>query len=131
MPRQSEKSDHDILITLQETVNQQHRAIMEKITSVQGEVMDMKKIDLKDLRESNTRRVENIESRLDAYDKISAELQPMKLKAQIDEDHRWITEFKITWRAVLLMAGGISALITFVLTTLIHIFNLIGKAGGR
>lgn len=112
------KIDHDILITLVETVKNNHTALLDKIAGV--------KEDVSDIKETVNLRIADHELRIKALEKLRDEVQPQSVLEIVKKNDKWINDFKITWKTVLVITAGASAVITFLLTTLIHINNLFG-----
>ena len=82
-------SDHDILVRLVETVNNNHKYLVEKITGVQSDVTDIKN--------DQSIKMANLETRLTATE-------------------LWINNFKISWKTTMIIATCISAIVSFVIT---------------
>lgn len=112
------KIDHDILITLVETVKNNHAALLDKIAGV--------KEDVSEIKEGVNLKLADHEVRIKALEKLRDEVQPETTLEIIKRNDKWINEFKITWKTVLVITAAASAIITFILTTLIHINNLFG-----
>ena len=112
-------SDHDTLITLVETNKQQFGIIIDKIDNV--------KSDIANLKDGWTKEVAALNVRLEAIESLHNELQPRKLAAQVLANSEWINTFKISYKALIGVIVAASSIITFLLTTFLHLSNLLGK----
>lgn len=111
--------DHDILITLVETVKNNHITVMDKIGDVKADVAELKDV-------VNLRIVDH-EIRIKALEKLRDEVQPETVLEIIRRNDKWINDFKLTWKVTLGIASTIAAIIGFILATAVEIFKIFGK----
>lgn len=111
--------DHDILITLVESVKNNHTTVMDKIGDVKADVAELKDV-------VNLRIVDH-EIRIKALEKLRDEVQPETVLEIIRRNDKWINDFKLTWKVTLGIASTIAAIIGFILATVVEIFKIFGK----
>ena len=110
--------DHDILITLVETVKNNHVALLDKISGVKADVGEIK--DNVNIQIANHElRIKVIE---ELHNKIKAESELKKL----NEVYQWSHDFRITWKFILGVSLAVSSIISFFLGTILDVFKLIG-----
>lgn len=110
------KSDHDILITLVESVKNNHATILDKIADV--------KDDVNEIKQGVNLRIADHELRIKALEKLRDELQPHILAETIDKNNQWINDFKLTWKVTLGIASSVAAVVGFVIATIIEVLRL-------
>lgn len=111
--------DHDILITLVETVKNNHTALLDKISGVKSDVGEIK--DNVNIQIANHEiRIKAIE---DVHNKINAEVELKRL----DDVYQWMHDFRITWKFILGASITISSIISFFLGTILDVFKLFGR----
>ena len=112
-------TDHDVLITLVETNKQQFLQIMDKIDNVKGEITGLKNGWAKDLAAMDVR--------IATIEQLHSDLQPRDLAKKVTQNSEWINTFKISYKALIGAIVAASSVITFLLTTFLHLTNLLGK----
>lgn len=118
MPNQ-DLTDHDILITLVESTKNNHTTVMDKISDVKADVIDLKNaINLK---------IADHEIRIKELEKLRDELQPHSLVETLKKNDKWINDFKLTWKVTIGIASGIATVIGFLLATIAQVLQLFGK----
>lgn len=110
------EKDHDILITLVETVKNNHAAILDKISGVKDDVAEIK--------EGVNLRIANHEIRIKELEKLRDELQPHVLVDLIRKNNQWINDFKLTWKVTLGISSSIAAIVGFIIATVIEVLRL-------
>ena len=121
------KSDHDILITLVETVRLQHQSLADKVDGVKIDVKNLRDIDLKEIKDGTQLKLLELEKRIKDLELLRDQLQPVTITKQVQENTDWIKTFRISYKATLGTVIAITSIITFILTTILHITNLLGK----
>lgn len=117
MPTQ-DLTDHDILITLVESTKNNHATLLDKMSDVKADVMDLKSmVNLK---------IADHEIRIKELEKLRDELQPHTLVEILRKNDKWINDFKLTWKVTLGIASGIATVIGFILATVAQVFKLFG-----
>lgn len=102
--RISGKSDHDILITLVQTVNFNH----ERFVGWSSEVKT---------------QLHNIESEIvKTHDGISLKVD--KLEARVDVLEQWVHDYKLTWKTLLVASSTIATIVGFVLALISQSMDL-------
>lgn len=114
----NQKIDHDILITLVETVKNNQTALLDKIAGV--------KEDVSEIKEGVNLRIADHEARIKSLEKLRDEVQPETTLQIVKRNDKWINDFRITWKTILLITAVASAIITFILTTFINVNSLFG-----
>lgn len=99
-------TDHDLLIRVD--------------TVVQRLALDVAKTN-----DGLTSRIAALEAAKIGYDQIVAEYPPSKAFERIAANERWINEFKLTWKIMLAISGGIGALVSFIGTILLIATNIV------
>lgn len=111
--------DHDILITLVETVKNNHMALLDKISGV--------KADVGEIKDNVNVQIANHEMRIKAieevHNKINAEAELKKL----NEVYQWMHDFRITWKFILGVSIAVSSIVSFFLGTILDVFKLFGR----
>lgn len=103
-------SDHDILITLVETVKNNHRNTSDKLEDVKNKIDEVK-------NGSNV-QLANHEARISAMEALRDKVNPEQLGEVVKTHDKWINEFAITWKTSIRMAVATSSIISFILGTI-------------
>ena len=106
------ESDHDVLIELRANFR----------TFISQYVIDMK-----ELKDGTTDKLVDHDIRIHKVEQTIEEFQPVAILKQINEDHLWIHDFKITWKNLLAIAGGIGAIVTTILGIIAYLFGFSKK----
>lgn len=109
------KIDHDLLITLVETVKNNHTAVLDKIADVKDDVADIK--------EGVNLRIADHEVRIKELEKIRDELQPYMLADLIKKNNQWINDFRLTWKITLGIASSVAATVGFIIGIIIEVLR--------
>ncbi len=110
------KTDHDILITLVESVKNNHATILDKIADIKEDVAEIKAgINL---------RIADHEIRIKALEKMRDELRPHTMAEIIEKNNQWINDFRLTWKITLGIASAVAAIVGFVIATVIEVLRL-------
>lgn len=102
--RISGKSDHDILITLVQTVNFNH----ERFVGWSGEV----KTQLQSIETEISKTHDGIVGKVD------------KLESRIDVLEQWVHDYKLTWKTLLIASSTIATIVGFVLALISQSMDL-------
>jgi hypothetical protein len=111
--------DHDILITLVETVKNNHTALLDKISGVKSDVGEIK--------DNVNIQIANHELRLKSIEELHTRVNPEVELKKLNEVYQWSHDFRITWKFILGVAITVSSIISFVLGTILDVFKLFGK----
>lgn len=105
-------SDHDLLITL-------------------NTKFDELKTEIKSSNESTNTQVGGHESRIRTLETLVTQVDPIKthdaMWKKIDENANWIHDFKLTYKFVLGVSGGIGAVVGFILAVVTQVSNLFNR----
>lgn len=99
-------SDHDLLIRLDQKMN--------------GISTDMK-----ELKDGLYARVSTLEQKIIIYDKLIAEYPISDLTKMLMEDHKWISDFKLTSKLFSFLLVGIGSLLTIITTIVLNVTNIL------
>lgn len=102
MPAVNQMDDHDILIELRTNFN---------AFSTQY------KIDMQELKTGTAQKLADHEIRLDALEKVSNQVQPVKVVKEFRELQRQVRDYVVGAKTAQWMIGGITALLGSILTT--------------
>ena len=94
-----QRSDHDLLIRLESKVDQLG-------------------LDIKDVKDGTSRRISDLEAKMNLMEKIRDQYDPVKLVPMILAHEQAIHDFKLTSRVFLIIAGGTGALVSWILSNL-------------
>lgn len=104
------KSDHDLLIKLdsnfQTFLKQYH-------------------IDMKELKDGTALKLADLESRMRGMESLRDTINPQKMATELEAVLDWKNEFVIRWKTILALSVGLSSLITFLLTVIAFVLDLI------
>lgn len=120
-----EQSDHDILITLTESVRQQHQNISEKIDGLKQNIKDIKDVDLKELKNGMHERIVVLEMKVASMEKLRDETNYSEIVKTVRANNDWIASFKVSWKTTLFIVSSATAVVTFILTLIIQLTNFI------
>lgn len=120
-------TDHDILITLVETVKNNHTNVMEKIEGVKNDVRITRETDLKEIKDGTQVRLAEHDVRIRTLEKLANDYKPEPLAGMIKAHEQWIHDFRLTWKFVLGVSIAISTIIGFVLGTVSDVITLFAK----
>jgi len=113
------KSDHDILITLVETVNNNHKNISDKILDV--------KADIGSIRDGISAQISNHEIRIKMLEELTVKIRLEDQVKRLDEVYDWMKGFRLTWKFVIGTSITVSSIIGFILGTIIQVLHLTRK----
>lgn len=126
MPEPMQQSDHDVLITLVETVKNQHTALLGKIEDVRNNVRQIRDVELRELKDGIHVKVADHEARIRTIEAEHERVNPEKAVELLQIHDKWITEFKITWKTILVIVGAGSSAVTFILSFVIQLSKILG-----
>ncbi len=118
-------SDHDILITLVATVNEQHKSLLEKMEGVKQNIKDIKDVDLKEIKNGTHERIVALEIRVASMEKLRDETNYPEVVKTVRNNNEWISSFKISWKTTLFIVSTATAVVTFILSFLLQLSNLL------
>lgn len=104
------QSDHDVLNTLRVKFDL---------------FLSQYKLDMDELKDGTKLMLADHEARLKSIELLRAQLNPEQMAARLTEVVEWKRDFNIKWRTVLGLSIGLSSIITFILTIIAFILNLI------
>lgn len=116
---ESLNTDHDILITLVETVKNNHVAMLDKISQL--------KQDISEIKDNVNLQITNHELRIKAIEEVHNKVNTEAELKKLNEVYNWSHDFRITWKFILGVAIGVSSIISFFLGTILDVFKLFGK----
>lgn len=125
MEKQATMSDHDLLITLVTTVNEQHKSLLEKVEGVKQDIKEVKDVDLKELKNGTHEKIVGLELRVAALEKQRDETNYAEVVKTVRNNNEWISSFKISWKTTLFIVSCATAAVTFVLSVLLQLSNLV------
>lgn len=111
------QSDHDILITLVATVDNNHKSMVEKMTDLKTDVVEIK--------DGSNREIAELKGRVVALEKITADVNLVKLAQLAKEDHDWLHDFRINWKYVVGTVSFVSGVFGAGIVLLLNFFKLI------
>lgn len=100
-------SDHDLLIRLD------------------TKLLDVSR-DVREVKDNTQSAISALQQKVIGYDQIFIEYPPKRINEMTLAHEKWISDFKLTYRLIIGMAIGISSIITFILTSLGYVLNLLG-----
>lgn len=110
--------DHDILITLVETVKNNHVAMLDKIAQL--------KQDVSEIKDNVNLQITNHELRIKALEEVHNKVNPEVELKKLNDVYQWSHDFRITWKFILGVAIAVSSIISFFLGTILDVFQLFG-----
>lgn len=110
--------DHDILITLVETVKNNHAALLDKISGV--------KADVGEIKDNVNVQIANHELRIKSIENIHNRVNPEVELKKLNEVYQWSHDFRITWKFILGVSLAVSSVVSFFLGTILDVFKLFG-----
>lgn len=125
MESKPEQSDHDILITLVEAVKQQHLSISEKIDGLKQNIKDIKDVELKEIKNGTHERLVALEIRVASIEKMRDETNYPEVVKTVRNNNEWISSFKISWKTTLFIVSTATAVVTFVLSFILQLSNML------
>lgn len=111
-------TDHDILITLVETVKNNHVAMLDKISQL--------KQDIGEIKDNVNLQITNHELRIKALEGAHNKINPEVELKKLNEVYQWMHDFRITWKFILGVTIAVSSIISFLLGTILDVFKLLG-----
>jgi hypothetical protein len=108
MGRLNKLEDHDLLIRVDTKV-------------------DQLSLDIKEIKDGTAQRLAVLESRVEAIEKLHNEVNPTETLKRFETVEKWVNNFQLTWKFILLIVIAVSSIITFILTTLGQLLNLFGR----
>lgn len=97
--------DHDILITLVETVKNNQTALLDKISGVKADVAEIK---------NNVNvQIANHELRIKSIEDLHTRVNPEVELKKLNEVYQWSHDFRITWKFILGVSVALSSIISF------------------
>lgn len=111
--------DHDILITLVETVKNNHMALLDKISGVKADVAEIK--------DNVNVQIANHEVRIKAIEDVHNKISPDVELKKLNEVYQWMHDFRITWKFILGVSIAVSSIVSFFLGTILDVFKLFGR----
>lgn len=111
--------DHDILITLVETVKNNHAAVLDKISGVKSDVGEIK--------DNVNIQIANHELRIKSMEDLHNRVNPEVELKKLNEVYQWSHDFRITWKFVLGVSLAVSSVVSFFLGTILDVFKLFGR----
>lgn len=119
--------DHDVLITLVETVKQQHLQVMSRIEGIKNNVQSLKDVDLKELKDGVHQRVSVLEEKVLKIEQFHDQINAPQIAVVTRDNEKWINNFKISWKTTLFIVGSSASVVTFILTFMLQLSNLMGS----
>lgn len=101
-------SDHDLLIRLDTK--------LERLSE-----------DIKEMKNTQASRIGLAEQRITILEDTFQETNPKRLKELTEANSVWIHDFKLTWKTMMTLASAIGAVVGFVFSAIVQIFNLFGR----
>lgn len=101
------QSDHDILITLVETVNNNNTVVLEKISDVKEKVQEV--------NDGISSKVNDHEIRIKSIEKIIQMSDPENSLKKLIEIYEWKKDFQLIYRFVITLSAGVGAFFGFII----------------
>lgn len=99
-----QRADHDTLIRVEAKVDQ--------IVT-----------DIKDLKDGVNAKVSDHEQRINVLERIKDEVNLSETMKSIKDSAQWIHDFKVTWKVILAVAGGVGGFVGFLINLLVRLFE--------
>jgi len=100
--------DHDLLIQIDGKVNR-------LIT------------DVKEMKDGVSAKINQVETRVTALEKITDEFDLARRGKQIDEMYQWMHDYRLTFKVLIGIAAAIGGVVGFILSSLNDIISLVEK----
>lgn len=112
-----ESTDHDILITLVETVKNNNLTVLEKIDDVKQKVQEV--------NDGISMKVNDHDTRLKNIEKIVQLSTPEESMKKLNELWQWKTKFQFTWKFIITTAAGVGGLVGFIISSLAGLVSIL------
>lgn len=114
-----QQSDHDILITLVETVKNNHSTVLDKISDVKSKVQEV--------NDGISTRVADHDLRIRTIEKLLETTAPVESLAELKKVVQWKKEFQFTWKVIVAVAAITGGIVGFLLSTVGDLLSLAGR----
>lgn len=112
-------SDHDILITLVETVKNNHKTTLEK--------MDGIKVQVTDIKDGIHVQLSEHEQRIKDVEKLCNEISNINVLDQVRDNTSWINQYKTTYKTIIGLSIFLSSAVSFILGIVASLLQLFKK----
>lgn len=112
-----ESTDHDILITLVETVKNNNLTVLEKIDDVKQKVQEV--------NDGISMKVNDHDTRLKNIEKIVQLSTPEESMKKLNELWQWKTNFQFTWKFIITIAAGVGGLVGSIISSLAGLVSIL------
>lgn len=110
------KSDHDLLITLVETVKNNNDNLLNKVQEVKEKVQEV--------NDGINFKVTDHENRIKTIEKLIQTVGPEEALKKLNEVFEWKKSFQTIWKFVITIASIVGAIIGFLLATISGLLGL-------
>ena len=101
-------SDHDLLIRLDTK--------LERLSE-----------DIKEMKNTQASRIGSVEQRITSLEDTIQNSSPKNSRTLTEANAAWIHDFKLTWKTMMTLASAIGAVVGFIISAIVQIFNLFGR----